>query len=304
MNVPFSEDTLINRGFAPNHAGSRSPSFLIKVCGLVREEDVRLCLELGVDMTGFLFVPSSPRYISPESAARLPKGRAARIGVFAGQDVDFVRAALHLADIDFAQLHGGEDADFCRAIGPERVIKVLWPQRLLQTGKSGGKDAPGPMDMADTAGVPERPGESAETAGASGQGISPLSPGAIESGLAELLQEECSRFSGACACFLLDAGTTGGGSGAVLPWNLLKSFAPGLPWLLAGGIGPATVGEALTACSPGGIDCNSGVEDVPGKKNPDLLSTLVHSVRTLRPFNPKGEFSNYTRSADVFLEGA
>jgi phosphoribosylanthranilate isomerase len=239
MNAPFSEK-----------------SFLIKVCGLVREEDARLCLELGVDMTGFLFVPSSPRYIPPENAGRLPRGGAARVGVFAGQSLDFVRAAFRLAGLDYAQLHGGEDADFCRAVGPERVIKVLWPRRLLRPENSGGKAWSGadlPPDL-----------------------------------LPDLLHDECSRFAGACACFLLDAGTEGGGSGGVLPWSLLRGFAPDVPWLLAGGLGPRTVEEALAACFPQGIDCNSGVEDAPGKKNPRLLRSLVDSARTLRPSGGKG----------------
>jgi phosphoribosylanthranilate isomerase len=238
MNAPFSEK-----------------SFLIKVCGLVREEDARLCLELGVDMTGFLFVPSSPRCIPPESAARLPRGGAARVGVFAGQSLDFVRAAFRLADLDYAQLHGGEDADFCRAVGPERVIKVLWPRRLLRPKNPGGKASPA-------------------WPGAPGSEPADLLP--------DILHEECSRFAGACACFLLDAGTEGGGSGGVLPWNLLQGFAPDVPWLLAGGLGPRTVKEALAACSPQGIDCNSGVEDAPGEKNPHLLRSLVNSARALR----------------------
>jgi phosphoribosylanthranilate isomerase len=241
-------------------------SFLIKVCGLVREEDVRLCLDLGVDMTGFIFVPSSPRYISPESAARLSKGRAARIGVFAGQSVDFVHTALSVAGLDYAQLHGGEDAGFCRAVGPERVIKVLWPQRLLRAtgpdGKNAGGASSGRTGGADTSGRPFPP-----------------SAGVAGSGLTELLREECSRFSGACSIFLLDAGTDGGGSGNTLPWAMLKEFVPDLPWLLAGGIGPGTVREALTTCSPWGIDCNSGVEDVPGRKNPQLLRALVNNAR-------------------------
>jgi phosphoribosylanthranilate isomerase len=242
----------------------KKKKFMVKVCGLVREEDVRLCLELGVDMTGFIFVPSSPRYLPPERAARLPRGRAARVGVFSGQRVDFICDVLRMADLDYAQLHGDEDADFCREIGPERVIKVLWPQRLLLTEGGDGKAG------AAAGGGAKAGGASGRSAGFSG---------AQEKVLAELLREECARFSGACSCFLLDAGMGGGGSGSALPWAMLQGFAPEIPWLLAGGIGPRTVQEALAACTPWGIDCNSGVEDVPGKKNPRLLRELLSGER-------------------------
>ncbi|MDR2605183.1 MAG: phosphoribosylanthranilate isomerase [Desulfovibrio sp.] len=101
-----------------------------KVCGLTRASDVRLCLDLGFRCTGFIFVPGSPRRISPEQAAALPAGNALRVGVFAGLPADEVLRIMKTARLDLAQLHGGEDEDFCRTVGPERVIKVLWPQRF------------------------------------------------------------------------------------------------------------------------------------------------------------------------------
>ncbi len=115
---------------------------LVKVCGLTRAEDVQLCLELGVDMTGFIFASGSPRRITPARAAGLPRGRALRVGVFAGQSPFEVVRIMKESGMDYAQLHGGEDAAFCRAVGPERVIKVLWPQRL---GRE--KAAPTAKDM-------------------------------------------------------------------------------------------------------------------------------------------------------------
>jgi phosphoribosylanthranilate isomerase len=51
------------------------------------------------------------------------------VGVFAGQSVEEVIRILECARLDYAQLHGGENEEFCRAIGPERVMKTLWPER-------------------------------------------------------------------------------------------------------------------------------------------------------------------------------
>lgn len=100
-----------------------------KVCGLTRPQDVALCHALGVDYTGFIFAENSPRRVSPQAAAALPRGISRRVGVFAGASVSTVLAIAREAGLDYLQLHGGEDEAFCRAVGPERVIKVLWPER-------------------------------------------------------------------------------------------------------------------------------------------------------------------------------
>lgn len=51
------------------------------------------------------------------------------MGVFVDQNPTEIKNIMKSARLDLAQLHGGQNADFCRAIGPERVIKVFWPQR-------------------------------------------------------------------------------------------------------------------------------------------------------------------------------
>lgn len=101
----------------------------LKVCGLTRPEDAALCQELGIAYTGFIFAPESPRAVSPEAVAAMPRGRAKRVGVFTRMDSGGVRRVLETALLDYAQLHGGQDAAFCRAVGPERVIKVFWPEK-------------------------------------------------------------------------------------------------------------------------------------------------------------------------------
>jgi phosphoribosylanthranilate isomerase len=60
-----------------------------------------------------------------------------------------------------------------------------------------------------------------------------------------------------------------GGTGASFDWSLLKHFRPSCPWLLAGGITPDNVQDALQI-QPDGIDLSSGVEVSPGDK--DLIS--------------------------------
>lgn len=93
-----------------------------------------------------------------------------------------------------------------------------------------------------------------------------------------LLYNELQKHAGACACYLLDAGLTGGGSGTRLDWQDLSHLPAPHPWLLAGGLSADTVGQALRLCSPDGIDLNSGVEDAPGLKNAQKLATALGVV--------------------------
>nr|MDE7240631.1 phosphoribosylanthranilate isomerase [Desulfovibrio sp.] len=81
--------------------------------------------------------------------------------------------------------------------------------------------------------------------------------------------------AGACAWFLLEAGKMGGGSGRPQDWTRLAGLSSPRPWLLAGGLTPLNAASAVAACAPDGLDFNSGVEEAPGKKSPDLLAAAV-----------------------------
>jgi phosphoribosylanthranilate isomerase len=105
------------------------PAFTVKVCGLTRPGDVALCHELGVDMTGFIFAAASPRLTTIKAALAAPRGKALRVGVFVEQTLDDVLRIMHAAELDLAQLHGGQDPDFCRAVGASRVMRAFWPAR-------------------------------------------------------------------------------------------------------------------------------------------------------------------------------
>jgi len=105
------------------------PRFCLKVCGLTRGADALMCAELGVDWLGFIFHPASPRGVDPGLVAGFETRAARRVGVFVEQSPAEVRRIMDEARLDLAQLHGGQSLEFCREIGPERVIKVFWPQR-------------------------------------------------------------------------------------------------------------------------------------------------------------------------------
>jgi phosphoribosylanthranilate isomerase len=71
-----------------------------------------------------------------------------------------------------------------------------------------------------------------------------------------------------------------GGTGKTLDWVTLRQFRPSCPWLLAGGLTPDNVLDALNGLQPSGIDLSSGVERSPGDKDLDKVALLFERVRS------------------------
>jgi len=65
------------------------------------------------------------------------------------------------------------------------------------------------------------------------------------------------------------------GSGQVFDWSLAEDVSAGQRLVLAGGLTPENVGDAITVVQPWGVDVSSGVEASPGKKDPRKLRSFV-----------------------------
>ncbi len=70
-----------------------------------------------------------------------------------------------------------------------------------------------------------------------------------------------------------------GGTGTKADWAAAAVLARQRPIVLAGGITPENVADAVSTVRPFGIDVSSGVEDAPGIKNPDKLRALFEALR-------------------------
>jgi phosphoribosylanthranilate isomerase len=79
---------------------------------------------------------------------------------------------------------------------------------------------------------------------------------------------------------LLDTKRAGsyGGTGETWDWSLLKSRRSKIPLILAGGLNPDNVADAIAATQPWGVDVSSGVESAPGIKDHDKLRALFAAV--------------------------
>lgn len=69
-----------------------------------------------------------------------------------------------------------------------------------------------------------------------------------------------------------------GGTGKTLDWLTLQQFNPNCPWLLAGGLNPDNILDALSLLQPNGIDLSSGVERSPGDKDLDKVAQLFSKL--------------------------
>ena len=69
------------------------------------------------------------------------------------------------------------------------------------------------------------------------------------------------------------------GSGRVFDWRLAEGAPSGVRLLLAGGLTPHNVGDAIRLVRPWGVDVSSGVEVAPGRKDPRKLRLLIEAAR-------------------------
>jgi len=86
---------------------------------------------------------------------------------------------------------------------------------------------------------------------------------------------------------LIDAAVKGvyGGSGVTADWAAAAKLAKKYPLLLAGGLTPENVADAVRQVQPWGVDVASGVESAPGEKDAGKMSAFVKAVRKVKNKN-------------------
>jgi len=102
----------------------------VKICGITNYEDATAAMEMGADLLGFNFYPESPRYVTPKKAANIISKLPAFIdvaGVFVNSPLDEIREIASQCQLDWVQLHGDENPEFCRwlAYDSTKTMKAI-----------------------------------------------------------------------------------------------------------------------------------------------------------------------------------
>ena len=71
------------------------------------------------------------------------------------------------------------------------------------------------------------------------------------------------------------------GAGAIADWQAARTLAGRTEVVLAGGLNPTNVAQAIDVVSPFGVDVSSGVESAPGVKDPRKIEEFIRAVRSL-----------------------
>jgi phosphoribosylanthranilate isomerase len=218
---------------------------LIKVCGVRTIESALAASRAGSDFLGFVFVPTSPRYVSPELAADIvlevkqacyEDGLSTPycVGLFvdAGEKL-LAEAAPFLSHFQF---HGHEDAeriDDMRAEFGVEIIKAIGVNSVADIERTKDLAAAADMLLLDA-----------------------VAPKAAD---------------------------RPGGHGVPFDWSILAQYKFETPFLLAGGLTAGNVGAAVSAGRSAsgfaGVDVSSGVESSPGTKDIEKIRDFIAAAR-------------------------
>ena len=219
-------------------------SLWIKICGNTSLEDALLAAEGGADAVGFVFAPS-PRRVTVEPVAaivpHLPT-TVEKIGVFVDAEFDEIVATVQICGLTGVQLHFEAEPEL-----PARLRKQLGPKlRILQVVHFD-------MDTADS--IANRIAEYARN----------------PNGYAVLVDS--------CTAAVL------GGTGVRFDWaearETLFQNAEARKLIVAGGLNPENVAEAIATLRPWGVDVVTGVETAQGRKDPAKVREFVANARAM-----------------------
>jgi phosphoribosylanthranilate isomerase len=208
----------------------------VKICANTNLEDAKLAAELGADAVGFVFAPSKRQVNAEQVAAIVPHLPVAleKIGVFVTPDAEEILGIVRPTGLTGVQLHGGFDIDLARRLRAElgRGVTIIQTLHWVVDRETSNADE-------------------------------------VAAQLREIAEET------AIDRVLIDSkiGSASGGSGVSFDWSAGRETlsASDAKVIVAGGLTPENVAEAIGTLKPWGVDVASGVEALPGRKDPKKL---------------------------------
>jgi phosphoribosylanthranilate isomerase len=116
--------------------------------------------------------------------------------------------------------------------------------------------------------------------------------------------DEALRYSGVARGVVVDTRLPGetqlpGGTGVPFDWSLVRDLSRRVDFLmLAGGLTPENVAEAVRAVRPHAVDVSSGVERMPGRKDPARVAAFIQAARAVEAELGPGAFSRRSGPAE------
>jgi phosphoribosylanthranilate isomerase len=140
------------------------------------------------------------------------------------------------------------------------------------------KTATGALDLLQLHG-----GETPERVAAIRQRTGKLVMKVIKVGAADDVERGVAAYSGVVDRLMFDTaeGTLPGGNAKAFDWAFLSGRSVPVPWLLAGGLTPGNVAEAVRVTGAREVDVSSGVESSRGVKSADLIRAFLDAVKAL-----------------------
>lgn len=262
---------------------------IIKVCGLTNPDDALVACRAGANLIGVIFAPKSKRKVSSEQAIEIVNAvrqfgersdritvenvnantsspvstlvakchaleRASRrplvVGVFQNHPLDVVKETVEACGLDMVQLHGSEGMEAANSSNfGVPALRVV----DIELGSDGEKKCS--KDIASTI---------------------------------------LTKVTSDPIAILLDTSIKGdkhggGGTGKTFDWTIAESIqSMGLPVIIAGGLSPENIGEAVSNIRPWGVDVAGGVEASPGVKDHEKVKKFVGGAKKAAAEASKG----------------
>ena len=215
----------------------------VKICSIQQPQHAVAAAEVGADYIGLIFVQGRRRMVTEERArdiisALSGEGAPRAVGMFADQSLDEVSATVSAVGVDLAQLCSGESLDYCNSLRDRTGVEVI---RVFHV----------PDGLVDD-------------------------PAALEEWATTM-----DKFQAAGHLITLDRMVDGlqGGTGQSFDWRVAAELSrQGKDFLLAGGLTPANIADAVASVRPWGVDVSSGVE-TGGVKDPDKIRAFIQNAR-------------------------
>ena len=213
----------------------------VKICGTTNLEDALAAVDAGADAVGFVFA-ESPRRVEPSVAAQITRWLPEgieRIGVFVNESAECIRVMVKEVGLTGVQLHGYKTLDV-------------------------------PTKLQAEPGLPR------------GVQVIPVYP--MQRLLRHLEDDFLVNFWNFDRV-LFDTVVDGqqGGTGQTWDWELARAAFETMEGhvraVIAGGLTPSNVVDAIRTLHPWGVDVSSGVEREPGKKDIEKVRAFVKAAK-------------------------